>query len=211
MNGNLLRICTCLILCMAALRGSDAIPKPPPVVQLIIEAATKPGIFTAADFATEKFDAKQLAALKIILDKVDWMSEIPNLKECLLHNYPNATAGRNGFLLEIYYSESSVVLLSCKFSPGGVTSEEANAKMETMLSSAERLVGAKTEVRSWLAAEWKKSWELYYKEGVDQKEVIRKKAFADYWVTVWGVPPDIVNLNCVRKEPNNPPGPTPKP
>lgn len=177
-------------------------PAPPNV---IIEAAKKAGLLVAGDFSSKVLSSDELTALKKDIPKHDWIAEIPGLASALISNYP-AVIGvhrSSGFSLAIYHSGDKIMLLSCSVPLVNGDKREQEEMIETMLAVTEALVGRDSGVRKWLDAEWRHSWEisakLFDKQPVDQREILRKKAFGPFLVTVWGVPPDIVFLNCIRR------------
>ena len=174
---------------------------PPASVLNIVEAAKKAGLLVDSDFSNKTLSGDQLFRLKKEISRSGWIAEIPNLEATLLDNYPSVVGVDkvSGFRLAIHYSGDQIMLLSCNVPVVNGGEKEATEMVETMLTTAEALLGANTGVRSWLDAAWKKSWELSCKEGVDRKEVLRTKQIGAFLVTVWGVPPDIIFLNCVRK------------
>ena len=180
--------------------GDITAAQPPLAVGRVVDAATKGGLLAATDFSDKTLTPAELASLRKEIARQDWIAEIPKLEPTLLANYP-AVIGihkHSGFRLAIHYLGDDIMLLGCSVPVVNGDQKEQTAMIETMLASTEALVGRGTEVRTWLDTEWKKSWNLCYKEGVDRREVIRKKQFGAFLVTVWGVPPDIIFLNCVR-------------
>jgi hypothetical protein len=194
-----------LLLFVTATFGFAAAAEPPAQAKAIIEAAKKAGLLTADDFSSKLLSSDELASLKKEIPKHDWIAEIPGLAPMLIANYP-AEIGihkSSGFALSIYHSGGKIMLLSCSVPLVNGGQKEQKEMIETMLAATEVLVGSDDGVRKWLDAEWQHSWEisakLFDKQPVDQKEIIRKKEFGPFLVTVWGVVPDIVFLNCVRK------------
>ena len=194
-----------LLLFVIAIVGHAAAAESPAQSIAIIEAAKKAGLLVTGDFTSKVLSSDELTLLKKEIPKQDWIAEIPNLAATLTSNYP-AEIGvhmSSGFRLAIYHSGNDIMLLSCSVPLVNGDEKEQREMIETMLAATETLVGAKTGVRTWLDAEWKRAWEisakLFDKAPVDRNEVIRKKEFGPYLVTVWGVVPDIVFLNCVRR------------
>ena len=186
----------------------------PPQGRAIVEAARGAGLLVAGDFSNKVLSSEELTALKKEIPKYDWIGEIPGLASTLVSNYP-AEIGvhkSSGFRLAVYYSGDKIMLLSCSVPLVNGGQKEQKQMIETMLAATESLIGRSSDVRQWLDAEWQRSWKisakLFDKQPVDQKEVIRKKEFGPFLVTVWGVVPDIVFLNCVRRA-NQPPEPMP--
>lgn len=198
-----------LILALA-ISANTTIAAPPASVKAIMDAATKAGLLIPSEFSTKILTSDELTSLKKEIRKRDWITEIPGLKSALISNYPAEIGihGKSGFRLAIYYSGEKIMLLSSSVPLVNGDRKEQGEMIETMLAAAEALVGRNTGVRRWLDTEWKRAWEisakLYDKEPVDQSEIIRKKAFGPFLVTVWGVVPDIVFLNCVRTANNSP-------
>jgi hypothetical protein len=191
-----------LVMATAGLAGAA---EPPAQAKAIIEAAKKAGLLVADDFSTKVLSSDELASLKKEIPKHDWIAEIPGLGSTLTSNYP-AEIGMHkssGFRLAIYHSGDKIMLLSCSVPLVNGGQKEQKEMIETMMAATEALVGSNTGVRPWLDAEWQRAWEisakLFDKAPVDQKEIIRKKEVGPFLVTVWGVVPDIVFLNCVRR------------
>jgi hypothetical protein len=170
----------------------------------IIAAAKKAGLLVAGDFSTKILSSVELESLKKEIPKHDWIAEIPGLTSTLTSNYP-AEIGMHkssGFRLAIYHFGDEIMLLSCSVPLVNGGQKEQREMIETMLAVTEALVGSGTGVQAWLDAEWQRSWEIsakiFDKAPVDPKEIIRKKQFGPFLVTVWGVVPDIIFMNCVR-------------
>lgn len=194
-----------LLLFVMAIVGHVNAAEPPAPSKAIIEAAKKAGLLVAEDFSSKVLSSDELASLKKEIPKHDWIAEIPDLASTLTSNYP-AEIGvhkSSGFRLAVYHSGDKIMLLSCSVPLVNGGQKEQKEMIETMLSATEALVGPNTDVRPWLDAEWQRAWEisakLFDKVPVDRKEIIRKKEFGPILVTVWGVVPDIVFLNCVRR------------
>ena len=177
----------------------------PTQVKEVVVAAVKSGLLSAVDFSTTVLTPDELAAFRKDIPKHNWIAEIPGLEAVLLSNFP-AEVGvhkKSGFRVAVHYSPEKLMLLSCSLPLVNGGPKEQKEMIETMLSTAEALVGRETGIRQWLDAEWKRAWEisaqLFEKQAVDPKEQIRKKEFGSFLVTVWGVVPDIVFFNCVRK------------
>ena len=203
-----------LLLFVLAIVGRVSAAEPPAQSKAIIEVAKKAGLLVADDFSSKVLSSDELASLKKEIPKHDWIGEIPDLASTLTSNYPAEIGVHkpSGFRLAVYHSGDKIMLLSCSVPLVNGGQKEQKEMIETMLATTEVLVGRDTGVRKWLDAEWQHSWEisakLFDKQPVDQKEIIRKKEFGPFLVTVWGVVPDIVFLNCVRRA-NQSPEPTP--
>jgi hypothetical protein len=195
-----------LLLLALAIGGETVVAGPPTSVKVVVDAAAKAGLLTPSAFTEKTLTGEELASLKKEIGRLDWVGAIPGLEPALVSNYP-AEVGihrKSGFRLAIYYSGDQVRLLSSSVPLVNGDQKEQKEMIETMLAATEALVGPNTGVRPWLDAEWQHSWEISAKildrQPVDQKEIIRMKQFGPYLVTVWGVVPDIVYLNCVRTD-----------
>jgi len=199
------KIITVALVGVLAFRSIGLGSEPPKQVKAVIGAATCSGLLSAREFSTKVLSPSELPLLKKDIQEHGWIAEIPGLESALMSNYP-AEIGvheKSGFRLAIHYSGEKIMVLSCSVPLVNGDQKEQKQMIETMLAATEALVGKDTGARRWLDTEWQRAWEmsakLFEKESIDQKELIRKKEFGPFLVTVWGVVPDIVFLNCVRR------------
>jgi hypothetical protein len=198
----------------------------PPDVAKLQTAATQAGLLTEADFSSH--ETLDPANLKRLRDQFahpqikQAMDAEPYVEETLLRNYP-FTVGvhkSSGFRLTIYFSEQHVMLLAADVPLVNGGQKEQTEMIETMIASTEALLPNDKGLRKWLGSAWQDSWKESAKymndptaqqkarthPNVMAKDVVRKRRVGSYLVIVWGVPPDIVFLNCVRV-----PGPSANP
>ncbi len=198
---------TLVLLFTLTLANASLCSEPPPHAKAIVAAAISAGLLTPRDFTSKVLSPEELQTLKRDIKKQNWIADIPGLESALLSNYP-AEIGRQekpGFGLWVHYSGETVMLLRASVPLVNGDQREQKAMIETMLAATEALAGRDSGVRRWLDAEWQRSWEisakLFEQESIDRSEIIRKKEFGPFLVTVWGVVPDIIFLNCVRRKP----------
>jgi hypothetical protein len=190
----------------------------PPDVAKIQTAATHAGLLTDADFSShEPLDPANLKRRRDQLASPQikhTMDLEPYVEETLLRNYPFTIGVHkpSGFGLTTYFSEQQVMLLTANVPLVNGEEKEQAEMIETMIASAEALLPNDKGLRKWLDSAWQDSWKESAKwmDGPDAqqkardhpdlvaKEVIKKRQVGSYLVIVWGVPPDIVFLNCVR-------------
>ncbi len=169
------------------------------LINKLIKVACEENLFKEESFVEKTLNDEELQELKKAINDTRWIRQIENLGKILLSNYPfYSDTHDTGFNISIYHHNGKIVLLSSVIPIVNGSDKEAKAMIKTITSVSDQLIPNR-EIGNWIDKEWKISWDLYYKEDSDPSQVIRKKVFNNYLVTVWGVPPDIIFLNILNK------------
>lgn len=162
----------------------------------IVTAADGVGLVKAEHFVETLRSEDELAYVKA---HPGWFDLPEGASEVILR-YPRYLLGRHesDFNISVYRSNRGVEHVSVTAPVVNGTQEENELMIETLYSIGEAMFPGQPLIRKWIEVSWQKSWENYYKDGIQRADVIHERDLGNYRVSVAGVPPDIIKLGVLR-------------